>query len=63
MKKRNFDRGQIPAFKIPLPLQFSNSVVQQIVEEYLECRSPKYILKKYGIVKSTLYNWVRDAIL
>ena len=39
--------------------KFSDSVVQQIVEEYLECRSPKYILKKYDMGKSSLYYWVR----
>lgn len=40
--------------------KMSESVIQQIVKEYFECRSPKLIRKKYGIVKSTLYNWVRE---
>ncbi len=40
--------------------KMSESMIQQIVKEYFECRSPKLIRKKYGIVKSTLYNWVRE---
>ena len=40
--------------------KMSESVIQQVVKEYFECRSPKLIRKKYGIVKSTLYNWVRE---
>ena len=39
--------------------KFSDSMVQQIVKEYLECRSPKYIFKKYGMSKSSLYYWAR----
>ena len=31
-KKRNFDRGQIPVFKIPLPLQLINSVEKKTFE-------------------------------
>ena len=31
--------------------KFSDSMVQQIVKEYLECRSPKCIFKKYGMEK------------
>lgn len=40
--------------------KMSESMIQQIVKEYFECRSPKLIRKKYGIVKSTLYNWIRE---
>ena len=39
--------------------KFSDSMVQQIVKEYLECRSPKCIFKKYGMSKSSLYYWTR----
>ena len=40
--------------------KISESVIQQIIKQYFECRSPKLIRKKYGIVKSTLYNGVRE---
>lgn len=40
--------------------KLSDSMIQRIVNEYFECRSPKLIQKKYGIIKRTLYNWVRE---
>lgn len=40
--------------------KFSDKMIQQIVKEYLECHSPKQICEKYGMVKSCLYNWVRE---
>ena len=40
--------------------KFSDSMVQQIVDEYLECHSPKRLCKKYGMAKTSLYNWVQE---
>lgn len=40
--------------------KFTENTIKQIVQEYHDCHSPKEIHEKYGVGKSTLYNWVRE---
>lgn len=35
----------------------------KIIDEYNNCKSPAIIKEKYGVSKSTLYNWIEVLIV